>query len=96
VVFSEALQKRRPCRNPAGESGYCRLHPEGKVAERAAERIRVRAPRDDAPRELVLARDVIRELRAFLRDPSARGRLVNALGEYEDHVGITSPPPREA
>lgn len=26
------------------------------------------------------------ELKAYLRDPGRRGRLVAALGDYEDHI----------
>lgn len=96
LVFSEALGRRRACRNQAGPDGFCWKHPGGKVSERAAEmfhlRQRRKRPGTDEGQELLLARGVIREIRAYLDEGARKDQLVAALDAY-DARGATSPTP---
>lgn len=89
VVYSEALKRRRQCRNKAGVGGFCTIHTKRPNAvEPSPYNVRSARParKDPATAPLVEA------LRAYLqgtRTPSApeevalRGRLINALAEYD-------------
>lgn len=80
TIFSEATRHERRCRNSGTYDGFCRFH--------AKEKQRVAPPpppsQAEDVRELPLAREVIARLREFLRDPGTKGRLIHALGEYDE------------
>ena len=89
VIYSEALKRQRQCRNKAGSGGCCTLHTTRPNAVEPSpygiQPVRTRR-KDPAVAPLLDA------LRAYLRgtrtpstldEVALRGRLVNALAEYD-------------
>lgn len=89
IVVSDATREHRQCRNAGSYNGFCHIHRKEKAAEEQSSAVKqptVRSASSEVSRETLHARRVIMELKAYLRDPGRRGRLVAALGDYEDHI----------
>ena len=101
TIVCQATKRARRCRNGGSFGGFCRYHAPGSPWFRPTPGVPEARPvvvPSWAPKagELDLAREVIRQLKAYLRDASLKGRLVNALGDYEDLVGDGLPEAAQA
>ena len=82
IIYSDALKRDRQCMNSAVIDGKCRYHSKGTVPKAKVQ------IEDNAP----VTQSLVHAVQAYLRgtsqseDMSLRGRLVNALGEFEVEV----------
>lgn len=83
LIVSGVTKRERTCRNPAFPGGtLCRRH-----ARQVGVVLPEVEPRIEGSAELRSARIVVEAARQWLNDPTARGRFVSALGDYDVRFG---------